>query len=274
MGLKEMFGQIGGRLFNGAKTRVSPLFEVAVRCHTGMVRDENQDRAGVYTTTLGALFVVADGVGGLAAGAMAAEMAVEGYGRILGSVNRRMEPAVALQKATQEVNRAISDKYQTTQQSMGSTVALVLLSGQIAHVGHVGDSRVYLIRNGMLSRLTVDHSIVQKMVDRGIISDAQSRSHPDASVLTRSLGKKDVELEISEVTVARGDGLLLCSDGLWGYLQEDAIKTVACSSSLSPEEISDGLLSLALQAGGADNISVIYLKISSDIGQEAGPASN
>ncbi len=261
MGLRGAFGRIGEKLFKRMEDPVSPPVEAAIRCHKGNVREENQDRAAAFKIPLGDLFVVADGVGGLSSGAKAAEMAVEGYGKFLGSVNRDTDPKIALQQATQSVNESIGSEILATRQSMASTVALVLLRPGTAVTGHAGDSRVYLIRGGGMSRLTRDHSIVQKMVDHGIISDAQSRNHPDASVLTRSLGQRDVELEISETGLAEGDALLLCSDGLWGYVEEAEIQTVATSPLLSVEQTSDALLELALQAGGADNISVIFLRV-------------
>jgi protein phosphatase len=261
MGLKEMFGRVRER-FNGDEEQGSPLLEAAVRCHKGKVREENQDRAAIYTTPIGTLCVVADGVGGLSAGSLAAEMAIEGYGSFLASVDRGTDPNIALQHATQTVNQAICDQQLTARQSMGSTVALALVRGTTAHIGHAGDSRVYLIRKDTVSRLTRDHSIVQKMVDHGIISDIQSRSHPDASVLTRSLGQRAVELELSETKLAAGDALLLCSDGLWAYVEQDALCKAASSALLTAEHCADALLNLALQVGGSDNIGLIFLRIS------------
>lgn len=261
MALKSAFGRIGEKFFKRAEEPASPPVAAAIRCHTGRVREENQDRAGRFKVPIGELFIVADGVGGLSSGAKAAEMAVEGYGKFLGSVSRDTDSKIALQRATQSVNEAMGNEILTTQQSMASTVALALLRHQTAVVGHAGDSRVYLIRDGRMSRLTRDHSIVQKMVEHGIISDAQSRNHPDASVLTRSLGQRDVELEISETALMDGDALLLCSDGLWGYVDEGEIEAIATSSLAGVEETSDQLLELALKAGGADNISIIFLRV-------------
>ena len=262
MGLKEAIDRVGGKLFGRREEPVSPPIEFAIRCHKGNVRVENQDRAASFETPLGALFMVADGVGGLTSGAKAAEMAVEGYGRFLTTVNRNLDPKAALEMATQAVNEAVCNQYATTQQAMGSTVVLALLRHKTALIGHAGDSRAYLIRNNAMSRLTRDHSIVQKMVDHGIISDAQSRSHPDASVLTRSLGQKELKLEVSETELTEGDALLLCSDGLWGYVEESDIHGVATASSLNAEKRCEALLDLALKAGGADNISIVFLVIS------------
>lgn len=261
MGMREMFGRVREK-FNGDEAQSSPPFDVAVRCHQGKMREENQDRAAIYTTPLGALLVVADGVGGLSGGALAAQTAVEGYGSFLASVDSGTDPNTALQRATQTVNQAICDNQVTTKQSMGSTVVLALVRGTTAHIGHAGDSRAYLIREDTMSRLTRDHSIVQKMVDRGIISDAQSRSHPDASVLTRSLGQKTMELELSETKLAAGDALLLCSDGLWAYVEEDALRETASSHLLTAEQSAEALLCRALEAGGADNIGIIFFRVS------------
>jgi protein phosphatase len=256
MGLKKAIGRVKEKLLHQAE---APAFEVAVRCDQGKVREENQDRAATSYTPLGALFLVADGVGGLQSGALAAQMAADGYAKSLGAVDRDLDPALALQQATQVVNDAILSEGQN--QPMASTVALLLLRPTNAYVGHAGDSRVYLVRDGQLTRLTRDHSIVQKMVDHGIITEAQSRTHPDASVLTSSLGQAGVELEISESTWLAGDAFLLCSDGLWGYVSEEALSEAACLPGRTVDEIADGLLTLALDAGGADNISIVFVRL-------------
>ena len=238
-----------------------PSVEVAVRCDAGKVREENQDRAVACATPLGALFLVADGVGGLKSGALAAEMAADGYGRYLAAADPGMDPAQALQQATKTVNEAICGE--AAEQSMGSTVALVLLRARKAYIGHAGDSRVYLVRDHQLSRLTRDHSIVQKMIDHGILTEEQARTHPDASVLTHSLGQPNVELELAELEWAPGDSLLLCSDGLWGYASEEAVRSIACDPAGTADGIADRLLEAALHAGGGDNISVIFLRLPS-----------
>jgi protein phosphatase len=238
-----------------------PEVDVAVRCHQGKVREENQDRAVACSTPLGALLLVADGVGGLKSGALAAEMTAEGYEKFLLAVDHEIDPALALQQATYAVNEAITSEYESSQQSIGSTVALVLLRSSNLYIGHAGDSRVYLIREGQLSRLTRDHSIVQKMVDHGIITDAQSRTHPDASVLTHSLGQPSAELELAEMPWQPGDSLLLCSDGLWGYVSEETLQATASQADHTAEEIADALLDLALEAGGADNISIVFVRL-------------
>jgi serine/threonine protein phosphatase PrpC len=244
-----------------AEDAAYPSVDVAIRCDVGKVREENQDRAVAVATMLGALFIVADGVGGLKSGALAAQMAVDGYGKYLATADRETEPATALQQATQVVNQAIVGE--AAEQAMGSTVALLLLRATKAYIGHAGDSRVYLIRGGEMSLLTSDHSIVQKMIDHGILTEAQSRTHPDASVLTRSLGQPNVELELAEMDWAPGDALLLCSDGLWGYISEEALREAACAPAGTADEMADRLLDLALEAGGGDNISIIFLRLPS-----------
>ena len=244
-----------------AEDSAYPQVDVAVRCDRGKVREENQDRAVAVATGLGALFLVADGVGGLKSGALAAEMAADGYSRFLAAADPGMDPALTLREATRAVNDAICAE--AAEQTMGSTVALVLLRATKAFIGHAGDSRVYLVREGQMSRLTRDHSVVQKMIDHGILTEEQSRTHPDASVLTHSLGQPNVELELAEMDWAAGDAMLVCSDGLWGYASEDAVRTVACSPTGTADAIADRLLDLAMAAGGGDNISVIFVRLPS-----------
>ena len=235
-----------------------PSVEVAIRCDRGKVREENQDRAVACATAMGALFLVADGVGGLKSGALAAEMAADGYGKFLAAADPEMDTAVALQEATHAVNEAICGH--AAEQQMGSTVALVLLRARKAYIGHAGDSRVYLVRDGQMSRLTRDHSIVQKMIDHGILTEEQSRTHPDASVLTHSLGQPNVELELAEMDWAPGDAMLVCSDGLWGYASDEAVRSIACEAGTA-DAIADRLLDAALEAGGGDNVSIIFLRL-------------
>jgi hypothetical protein len=163
---------------------------------------------------------------------------------------------------------------------MGSTVVLALIqagnpaggnSGTLASftptawIGHVGDSRAYLIRAGKMSKITNDHSAVQALISRNLITEEEARNHPDASVLTRSLGHRpEVEIEIDRVAIQGGDALLLCSDGLWGYVSDGDIAAVATDASLSVQTIADTLLHQALAAGGHDNIGIEFIRIGGD----------
>jgi len=239
---------------------------VGVHCHPGRVREDNQDRISRFATPLGDFFLVADGVGGNRGGAEASAMIAEGYARNLALVSTDAEPMEALQTVSNQINGEIYQAGHSgdpERQNMGSTVAFVLLRGDGALIGHVGDSRVYHIRSRSLTQITHDHSAVQKLLDHGLVTQTQARNHPDASVLTRSFGQKpQVEVDFDRVSLQAGDGLLLCSDGLWGCVDDDDIAAVVTSPSLSVQAVTDALLDLALQAGGLDNISIEYLRFS------------
>src|ERR1039458_4730843 len=130
-------------------------------------------------------------------------------------------------------------------------------SGTCAWIGHIGDSRAYLVRAGRLHRLTTDHSAVQVMLSHNLITPEEAKNHPDASVLTRSLGHQfEVEIDIEQHPLALGDTLLLCSDGLWGFVSELDIEKVVDAPGRTLESSAHGLLELALTAGGSDNISI------------------
>ena len=206
---------------------------VSLRCHPGTVREENQDRVTTAATPLGRLVLVADGVGGDTGGAETAELATVEYARFL----------------------------QGAKQGMSSTVAVLLIRRHEAFTGHLGDSRVYLAREGELRCLTRDHSVVRQMVDHGILSEQEAETHPKAHILTHSLGQVGVDLEVSSLRLSDGDMLLLCSDGLWAYVPEAELQRVLLSSGGDSSRAADELLHLALQAGAPDNVSVAVVGI-------------
>lgn len=238
-------------------------------CDRGKVREENQDHVRNATIPLGELFIVADGIGGYQGGATASRMVVDGFHGQLAIKPANYPPDQALQEACTYTNTSIhtaANAGDASTQRMGSTVVLALLqlngAGPVAWIGHVGDSRAYLIRNGRMQKITSDHSAVQALISRNLITEEEARNHPDASVLTRSLGHRpEVEIEIDRIPLQGGDALLLCSDGLWGYVSDADIAAVATDASLSVKTIADTLLSQALAAGGLDNIGIEYIRI-------------
>jgi PPM family protein phosphatase len=253
-------------------------------CDRGKVREENQDHVRSASIPLGELFIVADGIGGYKGGATASRLVVEGFHVQLAAKASGYPPDQALQEACTYTNNTIYEAAASGDASlhrMGSTVVLALIRAPIranetgepearvetgieAWIGHVGDSRAYLIRDGKLTKLTTDHSAVQALVSRNLLTEEEARNHPDSSVLTRSLGHRSVvEIEIDRVTLQAGDALLLCSDGLWGYVPEADIATVATDQSLSPHTVADTLLHQALAAGGHDNIGIEFIRIGS-----------
>ena len=240
----------------------SLVVSVGVQTNVGKERTENQDRVTRAATPFGDLFVVADGVGGHQGGSEAAQTVVDGFAKYLNTYG-----TVPLPEALQQAVRAISVDLQQRSaanqalRGMGSTVVLCVVSGNHVTYAHAGDSRAYLVRDRKLSQLTRDHSVMERMVSQGILTPAQAREHPDASVLTRAIGQStDVSLDIANITLQPKDALLLCSDGLWGYAKHEEMEAVATSESLSASGVATALLNLALEGGGGDNVSIQFLR--------------
>jgi PPM family protein phosphatase len=249
-------------------------------CDRGKVREENQDSVRHSAIPLGELFLVADGIGGYQGGATASRMVVEGFHTHLAAQPANYPAKDALRQACTSTNASIhaaGHNGDPSVQRMGSTVVLALLqtglNGKlVAYIGHVGDSRAYLIRDRQMRRVTTDHSAVQALLSRNLLTEEEARNHPDSSVLTRSLGHRpDVEIEIGEMPLQPGDALLLCSDGLWGYVADGDIAAVATESELAAQTVADTLLHQALAAGGQDNIGIEFIRIACDAGASAPP---
>ena len=226
---------------------------------TGRVRDHNEDAAwpeapGDGTTLLAA---VADGMGGHVGGEVASRLAIDTAIADEGGVVARLEAA----------NDAViaEVRERPTLAGMGTTLTLVILGGDgTADIGHIGDSRAYLLRDRALRQLTKDHSLVWEMVAAGEISAEQATRHPYRSVITRAIGI-DTKVEIDHETVAleQGDRLLLCSDGLNGELSDATITQLLCRDE-APSVVAELLVREAVAAGGADNVSVVVVDVSGD----------
>ncbi len=246
---------------------------IASQCDRGKVREENQDTVRHTSTSLGDLLVVADGVGGFSGGGEASRMAVDTISSSVEGMPAFFPPDIAVEEAICRANAAISaaaSEPDAEHTRMGTTavVALLRTDSDRAHapvtaiVGHVGDSRAYRVHNQKLTRLTRDHSVVQEMLDNNQIAPEDAENHPDASTLTRCLGlETSVLVAMREVPLEVGDTLLLCSDGLWGYVAESEIERVLADPKLSADAASKALVDLALEAGGHDNIGIQLARI-------------
>lgn len=232
--------------------------ETGVRTDVGRVRVGNEDSYLMDEP----LFGIADGMGGHAAGEVASSTAVEALSSGAARVNPDdPESLVALIK---EANRAIFEKATKDDllHGMGTTCTLVLIDAHRAHLAHVGDSRAYLLRDGDLSRLSEDHTLVGRMVREGQLTEEEAAKHPQRSVITRSLGiDSDVRVDLRSFDVRDGDRIMLCSDGLTSMTGEDTIKRVL-QQTKSPQAAADELVDLANEAGGDDNITVVVLDLS------------
>ena len=239
-----------------------PAIIFAEKCDRGILRQENNDSVLHLRIPLGDLMVVADGVGGYIGRSTASQMVVESFREHLAALPSDYPADKALQEAAKFTNAKL---LMTPREPgmpnvrIGSTVVVALLQesaeGPHAWVGHIGDSRAYLVRVGRLHRLTTDHSAVQSLLSRNLISPQEAENHPDISMLTRSLGRlPEVEIDIEKHPLAIGDTLLLCSDGLWGFVPEHEIEKATAGPTL--DAAAQNLIDLALAAGGHDNISI------------------
>ncbi len=241
---------------------------VGAESETGR-REENQDHMTGFTSRFGAVYVVADGMGGHRGGAEASRMVTEGVRTHLLEAPDNLSLADSVRQAAQFTNHDLYNKNASGDPNfagMGSTLSLVVIgggdSGMQCVTAHVGDSRVYLERGGRLSVLTKDHTYVQKLLDSKIIDEEAARTHPDASILTRAMGQApEVSVDISEpIQLADGDGILLCSDGLSGYVPHQSIEE-AVRQHPSPSDCAKALVELALSSGSDDNVTVQFVRL-------------
>jgi PPM family protein phosphatase len=241
-----------------------PIILFAEECDRGIMREENQDSVLHVRIALGDLLMVADGIGGYTGGATASRMVVENFYAHLAALPDDYPVDNALRGAAARANAQIvaaASVPGTPNHHMGSTVVVAVVqqraTGTCAWIGHIGDSRAYLVRAGRLHCLTTDHSAVQVLLSRNLITPEEAKNHPDSSVLTRSLGHhSEVEIDVEQHPLAIGDTLLLCSDGLWGFVSELDIEKVVDAPGLTLESSAHGLLHLAMAAGGNDNIGI------------------
>ena len=233
------------------RTRKGAVTKYGSRTDIGSVREQNEDSLIVRSP----LFVVADGMGGHAAGEVASEIAV----RTIEELAPDHADAEALGRAVEAANRDIINAALEGKgrEGMGTTVTAAILEGNRLVIAQVGDSRAYLLHNGQLSQLTRDHSLMANMIEAGQITPEEARFHPSRSVITRALGNDpDTVPDLYEINVEEGDRLLLCSDGLYSMLEDDEIAAVMRRVP-DPQRCATTLTNGAIAAGGFDNITVI-----------------
>lgn len=232
--------------------------------NVGKVRDINQDS---YTTDLERrLFVVADGMGGHLAGEKASQSAVE----VISSVMNESPVALGqesdailelIQKAIQEANREIvrASLKDATMRGMGTTATVAVADDAIVYLGHIGDSRAYLIRPPVIEQVTEDHSVVAQLLRARAITLQEAQRHPYRNVITRCLGMQmEIEADTRQIRWQKGDRLLLCTDGLSGLVSDEEL-LAEVSSAHDPQVVCETLVSMAMERGGYDNITVIVL---------------
>lgn len=245
----------------GLTLRVAWLSDV------GRARDHQEDNTCVVEPTdpamlqrKGRLYLVADGMGGHNAGEVASQIAVTEIQRAY-YADPSPDIPTALTNALAAANRAIAQRAQATaaQSGMGTTATLAVVREREVVIGNVGDSRTYLLRNGALSQVTHDHSLVDEQVRAGVLTAEQARNHPQRNVITQALGKTEhVQPDFFNGVLQAGDTLVLCSDGLSTMLTDGEIQEIV--SKLAPADAARRLVDQANERGGLDNISVILVR--------------
>jgi protein phosphatase len=240
----------------------------------GRKRKGNED--SLFVNPEQHLFVVADGMGGHAAGEIASKVAVDSINEFVcltggdeeitwpfGLDENISYDGNRLKTAIRYANRKVLEatKEKSEYEGMATTVAAVLVDGDSGNIGHVGDSRVYLVRDGEISQLTSDHSWVNEQIQSGVISPDQARTHPLRNVVTRALGgKPDLQVDMQQHKAKAGDILLLCSDGLTTMIPDDEIARLMREAGGDVDKAAQSLVSSANAKGGEDNITVLLIR--------------
>lgn len=224
--------------------------------HVGKVRKNNED-ALIFIEP--ETFVVADGMGGAAAGEVASQMLIDTVKNFLPAVPEPQSEDI-LKKAILKANAAIlrESEKNPAYRGMGTTATILHIYKSRAYYAHVGDSRLYRLRNKNFEQITQDHSYVENLVRKGEITAAQARVHPMKNLLTQAVGAvAEVSVDTASFSVLANDVFLLCTDGLTNMLEDKEIAEILLAS----ENPAESLIQEALQNGGLDNISVIVVKV-------------
>ena len=249
-------------------------FAVAAGSDVGRVRKGNEDSFFADANEYRGLFMVADGMGGHAAGEIASQMAVEVVSLDLEKL-KDLESATALEMVAlslRHANRAVFERSAAERDKlgMGSTASVLVLGDERFIVGHIGDSRIYLFRDGEMRQVTHDHSVVQEQIDAGLITREGAKNHKQSNVITRCIGMGwDVEPDIIDGEVRQGDVFLLASDGLTGMVDDWRLSQLL-GSRAAPERMVDAMISEANARGGVDNITAVVVRVHSSSAMETG----
>jgi protein phosphatase len=207
------------------------------------------------------LFAVADGMGGAQAGEVASRLAAESLReQELGGLSSPEQTVELIREANRRVYAYSSEN--ASARGMGTTMTVALVEGSVVTIGHVGDSRAYLLRDDKLAQLTQDHSLVAELVRSGRLSPKEAESHPRRSVITRALGtESDVEVDVFSLRAQDGDLFLLCSDGLTSMVSDEEIARLLVAARADLDDSGSKLITAANQAGGEDNITVVLFEL-------------
>lgn len=246
-----------------------PDLLVGAASDTGKKRKNNEDSFLIHKAdyssqnkTGPSLFMVADGIGGSAAGEVASKIAVEGVMKTYRDFPA-MNPLEALQSAIRDAHEKINAKALEFPEysGMGSTLTVLVLADETVYIGQIGDSRAYLIRERKIAQLTADQTVTADLLAKGKITPAEAETHPQRHILIQAMGggRKAPEPDLMSFAVKAGDTLVLCTDGLYNLVSDDEIKILAAQN--NPQSSSEQLVNLANERGGNDNITVVIIKV-------------
>ena len=235
---------------------------------TGIKRDSNQDSIFMCDSQVGPLpnlYIVADGMGGHAAGDFASQYAIR---LVVDFVKKSTieNPISLLKRAFVYASNVVykeaeKDKYKN---GMGTTMVAAVIIGNELYIANIGDSRLYVIGNEV-KQITMDHSLVEELIRNGQLDRKKGRNHPEKNIITRAMGSRDEAMpDFFQITIDENDKVLLCSDGLSNMVEDDEIMDIVCEND-DLERIVDSLISRANYYGGNDNISVIVISASSEV---------
>lgn len=238
--------------------------QVASLTNCGLVRSRNEDSCFVKADTDMALLVVADGMGGHQAGNVASSLAISAAEKIWNNLDYSVSPSA--EEARKIVNHLIVEANKTifaeannasSRRGMGTTLTAGLLCGKRLTIGHVGDSRAYLIKDGSIELLTKDHSLLEQLIESGQVRPEEAQSHPQRHIVTRALGlSEDLEVDIFEEDLDDQASLLFCTDGLTNLVYDDEILDLS-KRIFDPQILAKALIDLANERGGYDNVTVV-----------------
>lgn len=232
----------------------------------GRVRSMNQDRYSNYFHPRFSLLLLADGMGGHNAGEVAASMAIDACREYFMKDKERSDYEALLTEAVEAANLAVYEKGESISEyrRMGTTICAAVIADRQLTIAHVGDSRIYLFRDGKLLQLTQDHSLVADMVRQGLLTPEQALVHPDRNTLTRAVGTNEtIAVDTRTLSLSAGDRLLLCSDGLTKMMDTEAIEAILAAEPVA-REAAEMLVKQANDNGGADNITLTLYDIGGD----------
>ncbi len=245
----------------------------AAMTDAGCERELNEDRYAVIESASGLAWLVCDGMGGVAGGELAAQLAIDAIRRELESAPAR-RPEDALKGSILEANRIIVLRRQNQAfAQMGTTVVGAIFAAPEVVIGNAGDSRAYLIRNGAIQQLTTDHTYVQGLVEKGQIKPEEALSHPNAHILTRCIGSEPGLLVDAhrfwiwpDKSSDRGDCILLCTDGLYSHVSDKEMASIVTKN--TPQRACVELVEIAKTRGGYDNITLAIIPLGGSLMEE------